>query len=88
MTKTRIIRTAVIGLLSLTVGLGPALAQPGTFYNLYEYTYYSNASQTQAVGIMTEHCYEPATLSGETSQYYTRVRIGRYNMSTGDCVEY
>ena len=87
MTKTRIIRTAMIGLLSLTVGLGPALAQPGTYY-LYEYTYYSDASHTQAVGITTEHCYEPATTSGQTTAYYTRVRSGVYNMSTGDCVEY
>lgn len=87
MTKTRIVRTAMIGLLSLTAGLGPAVAQSGYYY-LYEYTYYSDASYTQAVGISTDHCYEPATVSGQTTAYYHVVRIGRYNMSTGDCVEY
>jgi hypothetical protein len=88
MMKTRVVRTAMIGLLTLTVGLGPALAQPGSYYYLYEYTYYSDASHTQAVGISTDHCYEPATVSGQTTAYYTRVRIGRYDMNTGDCEEY
>jgi hypothetical protein len=80
-------RTAIIGLLALTVGLGPALAQPGIYY-LYAYTYYNNASHTQVVGMLTEHCYQPASMSGETSEYYTRSRVGHHNTSTGECVEY
>lgn len=87
MTKTRVIRTAMIGLLSLTLGLGPASAQPGYYY-LYDYTYYSDASHTQTVGGMIEHCYQPASVWGESTAYYYRVRIGRYSASTGDCVEY
>jgi hypothetical protein len=87
MTKTRVIRTAIIGLLSLTVGLGPALAQ-ATYTYLYEYTYYNDASHTQLVGMKTEHCDQYATVSGEITEYYDRVRSGRITKSTGYCVEY
>jgi hypothetical protein len=87
MTKTKVIRAAVVSLVSLTVGLGPALAQ-ATYSYLYEYTYYSDASHAQAVGIKTEHCDQYATVSGEITEYYDRVRIGHITNSTGYCVEY
>lgn len=86
MTKTTIIRSAIIGVLAMSAIAAPVSAQPGGYY-LYEYTYYSDSSLTQSVGILSEHCYEPATLSGEVTEYYTRVRSGYYSYSAG-CEEY
>lgn len=86
MNKISFIRAAIVGILLMTSSVTPVLAQTGGYY-LYEYTYYSDSSHTQLVGILSEHCYEPATLSGEVTQYYTRVRSGYYSYSEG-CVEY
>lgn len=86
MRKIAILCTALIGGLSLASVSAPVSAQPGGYY-LYEYTYYSDAALTNSVGILSEHCYEPATLSGEITPYYTRVRSGYFSYS-GGCQEY
>lgn len=86
MRKATIARNTIIGLLAVVALSAPTVAQPGGYY-LYEYSYYSDASHTQLVGILSEHCYEYATLSGETSEYYTRIRSGFFSYS-GGCVEY
>lgn len=86
MTKMKIKNIAMIGMMSIVFGAAPVLAQPGGYF-LYEYSYYSDASHTHLVGILTEHCYEPATLSGEVTPYYTRIQSGYYSYS-GGCDEY
>jgi hypothetical protein len=86
MTKTAGIRIALISALSLASAAVPVSAQPGGYY-IYFYTYYSDASQTQVVGTQTEFCYEPASVVGDITPYYTRERRGYYSY-TGGCVEY
>lgn len=86
MTKTTILRTAIMGVLSLTLSAAPVVAQPGGYY-LYTYEYYSDATKTQMVGFQVDHCYEPASISGQVTSYYNRVRSGYYSYTEG-CVEY
>jgi hypothetical protein len=86
MKKTTIVRAAMIGLMSLTFSAAPVVAQPGGYY-LYTYEYYSDATKTQQVGFQVDHCYQPASISGQVTPYYNRYRTGYYSYSEG-CTEY
>jgi hypothetical protein len=87
-TSLSILAAAVVGATSLSINPAEAAVQSG--YYIYEFSYYSDSSQTTLVGGARQGCYpgDPAMYSwGDVTPYYSSTVIGQA-YPDGTCILY